>query len=281
MTTVAGIEAGKLAERRPTRALATAAFVALLLRDIRVVRRSIGIFLARVITQPLLVVFVFAYVFPKIGQGIGGSGQSEEVFSTLLAPGLMGVAVIMTGIQSVALPLVTEFGWTREIDDRVMAPLPVWAVAVAKICSGALQSAFAAVVVVPLALTIPEASVSFSVSWLQLITIVPLACLLAGALGLAIGTSFDTRQTSLIFTIIVIPITFLGACYYPWERLEAIEWLKWAVLVNPLVYMSEGFRMALTNIPHMSAWGIYGGLIGFTSLLSWIGIKGFRKQVLA
>jgi ABC-2 type transport system permease protein len=280
MTTVAGLDTGHLAERRPTRALATAAFVALLLRDIRVVRRSLGIFLARVITQPLLVVFVFAYVFPKIGQGIGGSGQAEEVFSTLLAPGLMGVAVIMTGIQSVALPLVTEFGWTREIDDRVMAPLPVWAVAVAKVCSGALQSAFAALVVVPLALTIPETSVNFSINWLEVITIVPLACLLAGALGLAIGTSFDTRQTSLIFTIIVIPITFLGACYYPWERLEAIEWLKWAVLINPLVYMSEGFRMALTGIPHMSAWGIYGGLIGFTSLLTWIGIKGFRKQVL-
>jgi len=76
-------------------------------------------------------------------------------------------------------------------------------------------------------------------------------------------------------------MTMLGAAYHPWERLEAIEWLKWAVLVNPLIYISEGFRMALTDIPHMSAWGIYGGLLGFTTVLSWLGVAGFKRRVLA
>ena len=52
-------------------------------------------------------------------------------------------------------------------------------------------------------------------------------------------------------------MTFLGATYYPWARLSPIPWLKVAVLVNPLVYMSEGFRMALTPVPHMGAGAIY------------------------
>jgi len=79
----------------------------------------------------------------------------------------------------------------------------------------------------------------------------------------------------------VIPMTMLGAAYYPWERLDAIEWLKWSVLVNPLIYINEGFRMAMTDIPHMPAWGIYTALVAFTVGLGWLGIDGFKRRVLA
>ena len=40
------------------------------------------------------------------------------------------------GIQAVALPLVQEFGFTREIEDRVLAPLPVELVAFEKVVPG-------------------------------------------------------------------------------------------------------------------------------------------------
>lgn len=212
---------------------------------------------------------------------MGGSGEGATLFSTSLMPGLIGVAVVFQGIQAVTIPLVSEFGYTREIEDRVMAPLPIWAVAAGKIVSGAIQSAVAALIVVPFALWIPSTPVEVELNWLALVTVAPLACLLAGALGLAIGTRAEPGQIPLVFGIIVIPMTMLGAAYYPWERLGAIEWLKWAVLVNPLIYISEGFRMALTGIPHMSAWGIYTALVGFTAVLSWLGIAGFKRRVLA
>jgi hypothetical protein len=52
--------------------------------------------------------------------------------------------------------------------------------------------------------------------------------------------------------------------------------------VNPLVYMSEGFRMSLTSgIPHMHPWAIFGALVGFAALLTWLGIQGFRRRVLS
>ena len=65
-------------------------------------------------------------------------------FSTVLLPGLMAVAIMFSGIAAVALPLAQEFGITREIDDRVMCPLPVAAVAIEKICFCAVQSMIAA-----------------------------------------------------------------------------------------------------------------------------------------
>lgn len=271
---------GTLAELRPPRAAAIAAFRALLGRDLAVLRKELGIFVVRTIMQPLLLLFVFTYVFPRIGQGIGGPGRAVD-FSTLLVAGVVATAMIFQGIQAVALPLVREFGYTREIEDRVMAPLPVWAVAVEKIASGALQALIAGVIVFPLAAVIPVDAVHLRVSWPLLVTVAPLAALTGASLGLCIGTRVQPHQVPLMFSIIVIPMTFLGATYYPWARLTPIPWLKWAVLFNPLVYMSEAFRMALTPIPHMPGPAVYAALVGFVVVLSWLGIDGFRRRVLA
>lgn len=275
------IEASSLARLRPAGHAGLGAFAALLHRDFRVLRKGLWSFVLRTIMQPLLFVFVFTYVFPKIGQGVGGAGLGAATFSTLLVPGVVAIACIFQGIQAVALPLVQEFGYTREIEDRVMAPLPVWGVAIEKIVSGALQGILAAAAVFPLAAFIPATPVHLSVDWPLLLAVTPLAALLGAALGLMVGSTVKPRQVPLVFSVIVIPITFLGATYYPWANLSPIPWLKWLVLINPLVYMSEGFRAALApQVPHMSVAAILGALIVFTLLLSWLGIQGFTKRVL-
>ncbi|MGZ5213312.1 MAG: ABC transporter permease [Actinomycetota bacterium] len=270
-----------LPEVGPHRSTPMIAFGTMLLRDVAVLRKTFIQFALRTIMQPLLFVFVFTYVFPKIGQGVGGAG-GEQTFSSLLVPGVIAIACIFQGIQAVALPLVQEFGYSREIEDRVMAPLPVWAVAVEKLLAGALQGLVAAVIVFPLALFVPATPVHLTVQPLELLTLLPLACVTGAALGLLIGTRVSPRQVPLIFGIVVIPITFLGATYYPWASLTPIPWLKALVLLNPLVYMSEAMRVSLTpQFPHMALWAIYGGLILFTAVLAWFGISGFVKRVQA
>src|SRR5881392_4422976 len=162
----------------------TVAFGALLLRDLSVLRKEFVQFIARTVMQPLLFVFVFAYVFPKIGQGVGGAAGSVA-FSSILVPGVIAIACIFQGIQAVALPLVQEFGFTREIEDRVMAPLPVWAVASGKLLGGAVQGLIAAAIVFPLAHWIPITAVHLHVVWWRLLTVLPLASVLGAALGLS------------------------------------------------------------------------------------------------
>jgi ABC-2 type transport system permease protein len=270
-----------LPQGTPRRSTPAIAFGALLLRDLSVLRKTFLEFALRTIMQPLLFVFVFTYVFPKIGQSVGGAG-GEETFSSLLVPGVIAIACIFQGIQAVALPLVQDFGYSREIEDRVMAPLPVWGVAIEKVLAGALQGLIAALIVFPLAVVVPATPVHLTVRPLELATLLPLASITGSALGLVIGTRVNPRQVPLVFGIVVLPITFLGATYYPWATLTPIAWLKAVVLLNPLVYMSEGMRVSLTpQIPHMALWGIYGGLILFTAVLAVLGIQGFRKRVLA
>ena len=104
----------------PYRSTPWIAFGALMLRDLTVLRKNFVEFVLRTVMQPLLFVFVFTYVFPQIGQGVGGS-QGEAEFASILVAGVIAIACIFQGIQAVALPLVQEFGYTREIEDRVMA----------------------------------------------------------------------------------------------------------------------------------------------------------------
>jgi ABC-2 type transport system permease protein len=281
MSVVVDVPGGGGMGLRPARATALTAFGALLLRDLRVLEKGAAVFAIRTVMQPLLLVFVFTYVFPKIGQGVGGSASSEAAFSTLLMAGVVATSMIFQGVQAVALPLVQEFGYTREIEDRVMAPLPVWGVAAEKIAAGAVQALIAGLVVFPLATFIPATPVHLHVHWVYLLTVAPIGAVLSAAFGLVMGTRVKPQQVPLLFAIVVLPITFLGAVYYPWEALAPVKWLQIVVLVNPLVYLCEGFRLALTSgVPHMPIWAIYGATLGFTVLLVWVGVDGFRRRVL-
>ncbi len=232
--------------------------------------------------QPLLLMFVFTYVFPKIGQGVGGGGAGESAFTSTLVAGVVGLAIVFQGIQAVALPLVQEFGYSKEIEDRVLAPLPTKVVGIQKIVTGVLNSLFAALLVFPIAYVVPATTVHLHIHWLILLTLAPLAGWVAAALGLVLGTKVAPQQVSYLFALVVLPLTFLGCIYYPWRALEAVRWLQVVVLINPLVYMCEGFRAALTNgTPHMSLWAVYGGLGIFAVVLTWIGIDGFERRTVS
>ncbi|MFN8039740.1 MAG: ABC transporter permease [Acidimicrobiales bacterium] len=251
------------------------AFKALLLRDFYVLRKNLKEFLPRTLLQPLLLVFVFTYVFPKIGQTVGGN------FTTVIVAGVLASVILFQGIQSVALPLVQEFGYTKEIEDRVLAPMPVELVAIQKVVSGSIQCLISAIIVFPIAKFVPATPVDLQITWPLVLTLIPLACIMSASLGLTFGTIFDPRTVPLLFGIIVVPLTFLGCIYFPWEALSAIPWLQYLVLANPLVYISEGLRAALTAVPHMTLWAIYPVMIGFSALFLFQGIKGFKKRVLA
>lgn len=277
---------------RPPRSIVTAsrsAFGALLLRDLTVLKKGIGIFIARTLIQPFLLVFVFLFVFPQIGQGIGGGGgtSGESSFATVLVAGVVALSIFFQGIQAVALPLANEFGYTKEIEDRVLAPLPVALVAIGKVVAGAIQGLIAALIVFPIASVVHAQGVvpSLTVHWAILLTLIPLTCIMTSALGLFLGTRISPRNIGLMFGFIVLPLTFLGGTYYPWTTLAAIKvggfsWLQALVCLNPLIYITEGFRAALTTAPHMELYVIYPVLVGLTAFFLWVGIRGFNNRVL-
>jgi ABC-2 type transport system permease protein len=279
---------------RSTFVASRSALGALMRRDLVVLRKDIVIFCLRTVIQPFLLVFVFLYVFPTIGQGVGSSGHgpaatlAESAFATVLVPGVVAISIMFQGVQAVALTMSQEFGFTREIEDRVQAPCPIWLVAIAKVLSASAQGLLSALLVFPIAAVVhaPGVEAHLKFHWWIVVTLIPLACLAMSSLGLLLGTAFQPRNIGLMFGFIVLPITFLGGTYYQWTKLSPVHvgsfhWLQILVLINPLIYVTEGMRSALTDSSHMHLYVVYPLLSGFLVVFLTLGLRNFRRRVLA
>ena len=287
----AGARHVELGPSRSATAASWASLQALIARDMVVLWKHKIEFTVRTLVQPFLLCFVFLYVFPKIGQGIGaasGIPDAESAFATVLVPGVVGLSIMFQGIQAVAMPLAQEFGFTREIEDRVQAPCPIWLVAISKVISGGAQGLISAAIVLPIASVVHAAGVEAQINlhWLLIVTLVPLSCVCMASLGLLLGTSFEPRNLGLMFGFIVLPITFLGGTYYQWTRLAPVEvgpihWLQIIVLINPLIYINDGMRAAFTNAAHMHLYVIYPAIVAFSVIFLSLGLRNFRRKVLA
>ncbi len=261
--------------RRPAGAHATAStvFLALMARDLRVIRRELPWFLLRTILQPLLFVITFGFLLPKMGFMRGG-------YTTALLPGILAVSLTLSAIQSVALPLVQDFGWTREIEDRLLAPIPTRLIAVEKIVMGVVQAVIAAACLLPLARLImgPIAGLSAEHAGAAILVTL-LGAATFSAIGLLMGTAIAPQQIGLMFSMIIAPMLFFGCAYYPWRGLDAVPAIKYAVLVNPMVYVAEGLRGALTpEVPHMPLAITGGALVALLVLFVALGVRSFERK---
>lgn len=250
-------------------------FFALLRRDIRVASKELPFFLIRTTMQPLLFLVVFGYLLPKMN--FVGKG-----YQTALLPGILAVSLSLSAIQSVALPMVQDFGWTKEIEDRLLAPVPTRIIAAEKIVSGMLQGIIAAAFVLPIARLVmgPIPDLTFS-NGAVVILIVLLGSLAFSSLGMWLGTAIAPQQIGLMFSVIIAPMLFFGCAYYPWRGLDVVPVMKYAVLVNPMVYVSEGMRGALTPaVPHMPLAVVGAALLIVTTIFWTLGIRSFYKRAI-
>ena len=251
-------------------------FFAMLARDARVARRNFVQLMLQTFLQPLMFVFIFGRVMVR-------SGYMQEAYKSLLLPGIMAISMVFTGIWAVAMPLIAEFQFTREIEDRLLAPMDISWVAMEKVLAGTLQALFAGLVVIPLAWLILSPGVAFSMqSPLTFACITVLVALFASCGGLALGCSVNQQHIGLMFSMVMTPMIFFGCTYYPWSALSGFPILKWAVLVNPLVYASEGLRATLVpQFPHLSLVAVLVGLTAFDVLLLVVGLRQFRAKAVS
>jgi ABC-2 type transport system permease protein len=252
------------------------AFLALLARDAHVARRNLIPLLFQTFLQPLLFVFIF-------GRVMVGSGYLPATYKSLLLPGIMAISMVFTGIWAVAMPLIGEFQFTREIEDRLLAPIDVSWVAVEKVVAGLIQALVAGLVVIPMAWIILRPGLELRLQNPALfICITLLVAGFSACGGLALGCSVDQQHIGLMFSMVLTPMIFFGCTYYPWSALSNFPILQKFVLINPLAYASEGLRATLVpQFPHLSLPLILAALTLFDILLLVVGLRQFHKKAVS
>jgi len=251
-------------------------FAALLARDAHVARRNILPVLIQNLIQPMMFVFVF-------GRVMTGSGLLPQAYKNMLLPGIMAITMVISGAQGVAMPLIAEFQFTKEIEDRLLSPIHISWIAMEKIVAGMLQALVAGLVVIPSGWLLLGAGLDLSGAHpLMLALILILVALMASAAGLVMGCLIGQTQIGMMFTLVLGPMIFFGCAYYPWSTLARFPFLQKAVLANPLVYASEGFRATLVpGIPHLSLTAVLVALVLFDVAFVWLGIHSFDRKAIS
>jgi ABC-2 type transport system permease protein len=255
------------------RAVQLRAFFALCQRDLWVtVRHEPVAFLSQALLQPIFFLFVFGRVLPDIG-------AAGPQYGTTLLPGIMALTLVLTSLQNTALPLVIEFSFTKEIEDRLLAPLPTVWVGAQKMVIAALRGIVASVLILPLGELILPGGVNLDhASWPGLIGIWLAGSVAGAAMGLLLGTVVPPNRISVAFAIVLTPLIFTGATFYPWQSLGDLRWFQVLTLLNPATYVSEGSRAALTTLPHLGTGWIALGLGVSLLVFGGLGLRGFLRR---
>ena len=250
-------------------------FYALLARDGHVARRNLVFSLLQNLLQPMLLTFVF-------GRVLTTSGMMTQGYKNVLLPGIIGTSMVMSGVWAVAMPLIAEFQFTREIEDRLLAPIDIGWLAVEKVISGMIQALVAGLVVIPSAWLVMGSGVTISFHQpVAFLVICFLVALFAAAGGLTLGCAIGQAQVGLMFSLVIAPMIMFGCAYYPWAALKNFPGLQYAVLINPLVYASEGLRGALIpGVPHIPIYAVIGALIVINAILLVVGMKRFYSKAI-
>ena len=250
------------------------AFRAVLRRDVYVTWSEFPVFLAQVILQPLFLLFVF-------GKVLGSLGYTQNGYSDLLFPGLLALTAVITGMQTLAFPLVVEFGWTKEIEDRLLAPMSTALVAAEKVVFATLRAVVATSVMVPVGILV-LGSIPWRWSGVPLLVgMIVLGSLLGAGLGLVMGTLVVPQRINIVFSLVFTPLLFTGCSQYPWPSLERLPWFQVVTAANPLPYVREGMRAAqVPEVPHLAPAICLGVLVGALSVLMAVGVRGFYRRAI-
>jgi ABC-2 type transport system permease protein len=230
-------------------------FLAVLRRDIFVTWRELPSFLVQALLQPLFLLFVF-------GKVLGSLGYTQPGYATLLLPGIVAMTAFLTALQNTALPLVIDFSYLKEIEDRLLAPIPTGLVAIEKVVFATLRALVSGILMFPAGALV-------------------LGALTGAAIGLTLGTLIPPDKISIMFAVVLTPLLFTGATQYPWPSLDRLRWFQVVSAANPLTYVSEGLRAALApSVPHIAPGLCVGLLVAFFGVFTAVGVKGFRRRAI-
>jgi ABC-type lipopolysaccharide export system ATPase subunit len=184
--------------------------------------------------------------------------------------------------------LARDLNVIREIDDRLLAPLPIVLVAVEKVLLAVLRALIGGAFIFPLAFWILGSSFQVRTDMPGvLIGLMVLVALVGAALGLVLGTAAPIQMLPLIFALVLTPLMFTGCTFYPWASLGAIKWFQVVTLFNPLTYAAEGMRYAMVPpvqgqaLPTLAIGWVLLTLCASFIVCLWVGLKLFQQRVVS
>ena len=257
------------------------AFWHALRRDITTTINWLLPFLLQVLILPFSLLFVFGKLLPEVG-------VTQQLYPAIFFPGVVALTIFMASLQGASVALMLDLGENREIDDRLLAPMPLSLLALEKVVFSTMRSLVAAGLTFLLGYIVLGSNYQVRVDdlWLTL-TLLLLYALSSASFGLVVGTLLPVDKIYLLFSLIFSAILYTGCVYYTWTSISTIKALQVISLFNPLTYAAEGLRSAMVPIEHGKAVSTLPIGVAITGLIASflislaLGIWLFRRRVIS
>ena len=193
------------------------------------------------IATPVMTTSLYFVVF---GSAIGSRMMSIDgvSYGAFIVPGLIMLTVLTESLNNASFGIyMPKFAGT--IYEMLSAPISYVEVLAGYVGSAATKSVMLGTII----LVTARLFVPFEIQHpIAMILFLILTSVTFSLLGFAIGIWADSwEKTSIVPTMIVTPLTFLGGSFYSLSMLPPV-WQK-ITLFNPVVYLVNGFR-----------WSFYG-----------------------
>ncbi len=222
------------------------------------------------IATPVITTSLYFVVF---GSAIGSRMVSIDgvSYGAFIVPGLIMLTVLTESLNNSSFAIyMPKFSGT--IYELLSAPVSVLEVLAGYVGAAATKSVMLGTIILATArLFVPfEIQHPFIMLGFLILTSVTFSLL-----GFAIGIWADSwEKTSIVPTMIVTPLTFLGGSFYSISMLPPL-WQQ-VTLFNPVVYLVNGFRWSFFGQADVNVWLSFGITVGFLAICLGIIVWMFR-----
>ena len=207
--------------------------------------------------SPVLSTSLYFIVF---GSVIGGYVENIDGISygSYIVPGLLMLTLLTQSISNTSFGIFfPKFNGT--IYEILSAPISTFEIILAFVGSGASKTLIVGVVIFITATFFVEVEVKYPLLMIFLLILVSFTFALFGFLIGLMSSNFE--QMSIIPTLVITPMVFLGGSLYSLDMLPPF-W-QTVTYFNPVVYLINGLRFAFYGVSDFNIWISISSMILF------------------
>ena len=213
--------------------------------------------LAQSLLSPVISTCLYFIVF---GSVIGGYVQNIDGISygSYIVPGLLMLTLLTQSISNTSFGIFfPKFNGT--IYEILAAPISTLEIVLAFVGAGATKTLIVGFMIFLTSIFFVDVEVKYPLLMIFLLLLVSFTFALFGFLIGLMSTNFE--QMSIIPSLVITPMVFLGGSLYSLEMLP--EFWQMVTYFNPVVYLVNGLRFSFYGVSDFNIWISVGIMILF------------------
>ena len=215
------------------------------------------------ILPPAITMALYFVIFGKlIGGAIDSSATDGYSYIDYIVPGLIMMSVITNSYSNVVSSFYSA-KYQGHIQELLVSPTPNTIILIGFIGGGVVRGLMVGAIVTVVSLFFTDMDVQHPFLTVLTLLLTSILFATAGLINAVYAKSFD--DISIVPVFVLTPLTYLGGVFYSIKLLSPF-WQTMS-LVNPVLYMVNGFRYGILGVSDISIYISLAIIIIFIAIL--------------